>query len=495
MAELTIRRDRILAAARYQGAAKPKEAAAAGKSQGPDRTTGLSVSETLQRLMSKAGQAEERAREGRRALRSGETVLAEVQDSLGRMARLARRAAEAPPEERAALQEELDRLAEGIGRMIGGASVDGTPLFLDEDLGAAEDLEALLQAVAEEGGEALPDWLVRALDQDPQKLLDALGLDRNASGAELLAAVMSAAEEGSPAAGALAALYLGAVIAGSADQALEGLQTLFQQVAGGVPLDRAVELLTGGLFTGIDDLQARFASGTAPGLQTFLTQLLLSEAPAPDLAGSSLLALLAGGGGTDMDLMLMGLLTVLQAPQTAPEGAAAGGAGSGTPASPEAGEQARPVTAVPLGDVQGIGRDLSGLSFDPSTGLLTVGGTADVILQGTGQGPQAVLIEGSGRVVLLDVQLSQLTVAAPQARLSSAGENSLGQVLLARGASLVLEGDGLVRIAALRGEGDNVLRLTGGGRWCCLGTDRPWRPCPSRPSWRAPPSWPRGHPA
>lgn len=257
MGELTIRRDRILAAARYQGADRAKEAAAAVKSQGPSRTTGLNVSETLQRLMSKAGQAEERVREGRRTLQTGETVLAEVQDSLSRMAELAKRAAEGPPEDRAALQEELDRLAEGIGRMIGGASVNGAPLFLDEDLGTVEDLEALLQAVTEEGEEVqpLPDWLVRALDQDldPQKLLDALGLDRNATSADLLAAVMNSSLEGSPAVGALAALYLGAVIAGSADQALEGLQMLLQQVADGVPLDRAVELLTSGLFSGIGD--------------------------------------------------------------------------------------------------------------------------------------------------------------------------------------------------------------------------------------------------
>ena len=154
MGELTIRRDRILAAARYQGTARAKEAAAAAKSQSPGRTTGLSVSETLQRLMSKASQAEERAREGRRTLQTGETVLAEVQDSLSRMAELAKRAAEGPPEDRATLQEELDRLAEGIGRMIGGASVNGAPLFLDEDLGTVEDLEALLQAVTEEIGRA-----------------------------------------------------------------------------------------------------------------------------------------------------------------------------------------------------------------------------------------------------------------------------------------------------------------------------------------------------
>ncbi len=466
MGELTIRRDRILAAARYQGADRAKEAAAAVKSQGPSRTTGLSVSETLQRLMSKASQAEERAREGRRTLQTGETVLAEVQDSLSRMAELAKRAAESAPEDRAALQEELDRLAEGIGRMIGGASVNGAPLFLDEDLGTVEDLEALLQAVTEEGEEVqpLPDWLVRALDQDldPQKLLDALGLDRNATSADLLAAVMNSSLEGSPAVGALAALYLGAVIAGSADQALEGLQMLLQQVADGVPLDRAVELLTSGLFSGIGDFQARFTSGTAPGLQTFLTQLLLSQAPAQDLTGSTLLGLLAGGGGTDMDLMLMGLLTVLQPLQAPPEGTAARAGEEGAPVPLEAADRALPFSAAPLGQVQGIGRDLSGLSFDPATGLLTVSGTADVILQGMGQEPQAVLIAGSGRVTLLDVQLSQLTVTAPQARVSSAGESALGQVLLSKGASLVLEGSGLLKIAALRGEGGNVLRLAGG---------------------------------
>ena len=38
----------------------------------------------------------------------------------------------------------------------------------------------------------------------------------------------------------------------------------------------------------------------------------------------------------------------------------------------EAADRALPFSAAPLGQVQGIGRDLSGLSFDPATGLACV---------------------------------------------------------------------------------------------------------------------------
>ena len=45
---------------------------------------------------------------------------------------------------------------------------------------------------------------------------------------------------------------------------------LLEKVSQGVPLDQAVEQLTDGEFTSMEDFQAQFTGGTAPGLENFL---------------------------------------------------------------------------------------------------------------------------------------------------------------------------------------------------------------------------------
>ena len=78
---------------------------------------------------------------------------------------------------------------------------------------------------------------------------------------------------------------------------MEGLLKLLEKVEEGVPPDRAVELLSGGKFASLADFQAQFMDGSAPGLEAFLTNLLLSgEGSGSDTgltAGASLLAILA----------------------------------------------------------------------------------------------------------------------------------------------------------------------------------------------------------
>ena len=132
MGELTVRRQRGVTGPRYQAAEKTEKAAAAGKSQPAAKTAGATVSETLQRLMTRIGQAENHTRESHRTLQIGEAVLAEVQNRLGRMAELAGKAAGGETD-RAALQAELERLAAEIDRMTGGAYAGGVRLFLDGD--------------------------------------------------------------------------------------------------------------------------------------------------------------------------------------------------------------------------------------------------------------------------------------------------------------------------------------------------------------------------
>ena len=141
MGELTIRRQRGVTGLRYQAAEKTEKTAAAGKSQPAAKTAGATVSETLQRLMTRIGQAETHTRESHRTLQMGEAVLAEVQNCLDRIAELAQRAAGDSGADRASLQAELEQLREEIDRMTGGTAAGGARLFLDGDMELEEGAE------------------------------------------------------------------------------------------------------------------------------------------------------------------------------------------------------------------------------------------------------------------------------------------------------------------------------------------------------------------
>lgn len=466
MGELSIRRNRELSVPRYQKMARTE------KQTGPDQirqTSGrdkaaATVSETLRQLMGRVTQVGRQAREGRRMLQSGEAALAEVEDNLGRMEELVRQAAGEGTVDRAALQAELEKLRGEINRIAQNGVREG--LFQDGD-----GLDALVDAAldslsAQRGAERLPAWLLGAMTGDaPDRaaLLAALGVDDTASGAQLLAALGRLPLEDGSAAGYLAALYLGAVISGGApsgaagaEQAAEGLRQLFELVAGGVSPDQALEQLTGGAFTSLEQFQAQFADGTAPGLELFLMDLLLVGDAAPPMQG--LLELLAGGGDLEalMDLLagsgdgLMALLDGLGAPEGTPQQAV-----------PKA-ETIRPLETRQMGTVQGSGRDLSAAVFDPQSGTLTVGGAQEVILRGLRQEAPALQLSGTGRVVLQQVDAPLLRIQSAQAQVTAAGENALAQVELGEGATLAIDGSGPLRIGRIRAEAGGVLRLTGG---------------------------------
>lgn len=494
MSDLRIRRDRSFAVSTRQETGKTEKTASSSQSQKAAPATGLNVSETLRQLMTKSSQAAGHARESRRTLQMGEAVLAEVQDSLSRMAELAKKAAGDGEMDRAALQAELDRLGESIDRMMSGAMVGGTQLFLDEALGVEDGMDALLFAVLGEavsgadGGQAVPDWLLNGVLQNnltPEQILAGLGLDKNASASDLLAALAKGPLEANPAAGRLAALYLGAVIAGGGSvenldpaEAADGLRQLFEKMAEGKTLDEAVKELTNGGFSSLEDFQNQFTGGTAPGLQDFLTELLLTDEGAAIMPDASLVNLLAFFEGMNLDLM-MNLPTGAQSRQTGaaadcpadapvpsnalPESGEPAPAGASALRAAEAVEPASPqASTMQLGNVQITGKDLSGVSFDEKTGLLTIGGTADVSVQGMGKGEQAILITGSGTVALDSVKASTLTVRAAEASIATVGDSTLAQVHLQAGTSLTIGGTGLLRLENLRAGGENVLRLTGG---------------------------------
>ena len=472
MGELSVRRNREMAVPKYQKSAKTEKQSGPEQARPAARSgrTSATVSETLRQLMGRITQAGRQAREGRRTLQSGEAALAEVEDNLGRMEELARQAAGDGGADRAHLQAQLEQLRGEIDRIAQNGVKAG--LFQDGDgLDALVDA-ALDSLAAQEGAEKLPSWLLGAMTgemPDRDALLTALGLDRSASGAQVLAALGRLSLEDSPAAGYLASLYLGAVISGGApsgaidlDRAAEGLRQFLALVDEGLSPDQALEELTGGAFTSLEQFQAQFADGTAPGLEPFLTGLLLAGEAAPELSG--LLELMAGAGDLELLMTLLdggdGLMALLdglggQEGQGAPEGAAL---------APEAAEPeaAPPLGTRQLGTVQASGRDLSALAFDQHSGVLTLNGAREAVLRGLGQEAPALRLDGGGRLVLQQVESPLLTVQSAQGRLTAVGQNTLAQLRLGQGVTLTLDGGGLLRIGQLRAGTGGVLRLAGG---------------------------------
>lgn len=471
MSELTIRRDREISAARYRAAEKAeKTEKGGGPIQRTEKTPGFTLSETLRQLLSGSSRTESQIRESRRTLQSGEAVLAEVQENLSRMEALAREAAGEGETDRDALQAQLDRLRQEIDRIMRSAA-GGADLFLDGDL--EDGADALLYALLSDAsaGQDLPGWLTQGgLTAD--QLLSALGLDKTASGADLMAAIIGSSLDGNSAAGRLAALYLGAVIAGggidgtaSMEMALEGLRQLMEKVAQGVPADQAVAELTGGAFTSLSDFQSQFTSGTAPGLEAFLTNLLLTGEGDLLLDFPAIPPLLAGLEGMNLEL-LMNLLSSGEsasgeaaAPPVLPEAEAALVPAGGPDAAPPPEDHA--LSIMDLGSVRVSGQDLSGVSLGDN-GVLIVAGQGGVTVEGAGPDAPEILLTGSGTVTLRSVSAPLLTVDGSGVQLAGAGENTLQTVRLRPGAVLTLDGGGFLRMGSLEAAPTALLRLRPG---------------------------------
>ena len=472
MSELTIRRDREISAARYRAAEKAeKTEKGGGPIQRTEKTPGFTLSETLRQLLSGSSRTESQIRESRRTLQSGEAVLAEVQENLSRMEALAREAAGEGETDRDALQAQLDRLRQEIDRIMRSAA-GGADLFLDGDL--EDGADALLYALLSDAsaGQDLPGWLTQGgLTAD--QILSALGLDKTASGADLMAAIIGSSLDGNSAAGRLAALYLGAVIAGggidgtaSMEMALEGLRQLMEKVAQGVPADQAVAELTGGTFTSLSDFQSQFTSGTAPGLEAFLTNLLLTGEGDLLLDFPAIPPLLAGLEGMNLEL-LMNLLSSGESasgeaaapPVVLPEAEAALVPAGGPDAAPPPEDPA--LSVMDLGSVRVSGQDLSGVSLGDN-GVLIVAGQGDVTVEGAGPDAPEILLTGSGTVTLRSVSAPLLTVDGSGVQLAGAGENTLQTVRLRPGAVLTLDGGGFLRMGSLEAAPTALLRLRPG---------------------------------
>ena len=473
MDELSIRRNRGLNVPRFEKAEKTgkseKQSGAAQVRQTPGRAA-ATISQTLRQLMSRVDQTGRQVREGRRALPSGEAALAEVEDNLGRMEELARRSAGEGQMDRAALQQELELLRDEVERI----ARDGVEAGLFQEGEEADGLDRIVDevmdalAAGQEGAEKLPSWLLSGLTGDaPSRaaMLAALGLSSDSKIWEALASLGNLSLEDDSLGSYLAAYYLGMVIAGGTSRgsvdpelAAQGLQQFLDAVADGLSPDEALELLTGGVFSSLEDFEAQFLGGTAPGLDAFLTDLLFSEDAT--LMDTSLLAAMAGGGDMEMMMDLLaslgsgdGLLALLDG-LGASEGEAPQQEASGQEAAPQ-------MQTEEMGAVQVSGKDLSGVQLDRSDGAVSVNTAESLILRGMGQEAPVIRLVDSQGVTLQQVD-SPLLSAQGEVRVVSAGENELAQVELGQDAVLTVDGGGLVHIGALQGEGTGILRLTGG---------------------------------
>ena len=196
-----------------------------------------------------------------------------------------------------------------------------------------------------------------------------------------------------------------------------------------------------------------------------MTGLLLTGDSAAALPQPSLLGLLAGLEGMNLELM-MGLLTASRSGEGAPPtqaapDSAAQGETQALRTAPQDPANA-PLQVKQLGEVQLMGRDLSGVSLDEATGALTLGGRAEVTVQGNGTQLPAIFITGSGTVILKDISALSVTVSAPQAQLLTAEESVFTALHLEQGVQLTLGGSGVLRLGALHGDSTNLLRQAGG---------------------------------
>ncbi len=434
MEGISIRRNRMFSTERYRTQvkqAKPGSVSQTNASTKAAKAMGDAVTETLQRLMNTINQTAARSRSSGQLLQEGESTLAEVQENLGRMAELAREAASGRDTDRSSLQTELERLCDEIDRVLSRLSSGGSPLFQDKAAGddvtqlyedLADDLEALFRTVfdstisdpSSSGGEpqSIPTWLKKGIGvAGTDRILHSLGLDKTATPKEIIAAISEQGLDSNPAAGRLAAIYLGAVIAGGGrlpatidmSLAARGLQQLLAKLADGVSLDEAILDLTNGSFTSLLDFETQFTNGTAPGLEGFLATLLLNgdELGALLIPDASALAfdLLSGLGGLDLDL-LMGAMTTLQS--------------SGTTAANT--DNLEGLQTQQFGEFEITGKDLSGMTYDAASGRLTVDGSADItITMPSGQPAQTAARPGEPLQASVQTQAVQLSSQSGQA--------------------------------------------------------------------------------
>lgn len=433
----SVSREQIRDIARYQQKAEKQEGGVQAKQAAAGEAASIDLKQPV-------GQAEAKMLAARQTLRANEAVLREVKDGVDRMESLAREAAAEGAPDREVLGEELSKLRQELMRLLGGTA--GLPLS---------------DSAAQSPISQLPAWLLLAMadSPDPDQLLAALGLDKSAGGSEIMAALAKLPLE-DPGAGYLAAVYLGAVIAGGGtdkldpEMAAQGLLRLLEAMRNGLAPDEAVTELTNGLFDSLEDFQQQFLDGMAPGMEAFFSNLLFSGGfSMPDL-----MDLLSGGGMGETDLLMTLLAALDAAVGMLPE---LGGSGEATgetqdPAAQQASQ------SQDMGGFTAEGRELTGVAYDAESNAVTVSGDEKVILRGRGEQTSALELRGQGQVEIRNANAARVTVDNAKTQLYTKGETELHELSFKEKATLTLAGSGLTRLGDIKGGPDNVLRLKEG---------------------------------
>ena len=258
----------------------------------------------------------------------------------------------------------------------------------------------------------------------------------------------------------LAAVYLGAVIAGGGtdkldpEMAAQGLLRLLEAMQNGLAPDEAVSELTNGLFDSLEDFQQQFLDGMAPGMEAFFSNLLFSGGfSMPDL-----MDLLSGGGMGETDL-LMTLLAALDAAVGMLPELGSSGEATGETQDPAAQQASQ---SQDMGGFTAEGRELTGVAYDAESNAVTVNGDEKVILRGHGEQTSALELRGQGQVEIRNANAARVTVDNAKAQLYTKGETELHELSFKEKATLTLAGSGLTRLGDIKGGPDNVLRLKEG---------------------------------
>lgn len=422
MSDLSIRRE-LNIATRFEKLAQAEKPAGAAQSQSAAQAQGTAqpgklpqasstLAPSLQQLLETLDSPEQLAQANRELLQTGEGALAEARDILERMSKLAQQAQQ-DGADRTALQKEYKQLLGELDRVLQNANYEGEPLFQGEDFQTYETL----------------------LD-DLERLLG--GTAQTTAGA--------GAQQGGVSA--------------------EKVQQLLAQLTQGVPLDQALQSLTGASGNSLLALMDLFGGEGGEQLMSLLTALLSGDGQgaATLLGDAATLTLLSALDGSKLNMLVSALAS------RAPEGAQAAGA------QPQAGQAD---TTQQFGQFQAAGQDLSGVSYDPSSNTLTVTGQGDVTILGgqqPGQAQQAgqaqaegqsqaqptIVLSGSGQVKMQNVEGGRLVVAGQEARVYTVGENTLGEVRMEPGAWAEFGGEGLLEAGKFTADASNHVTLTGG---------------------------------
>ncbi len=333
-----------------------------------------------------------------------------------------------------------------------------------------------------------PDWFIEGMAQTasgPDNWLLHMGITGSSSEAEIAAAIgreklgsgSTASQYGT---GYLACMYLGAAIAGGgtpsvtvdAKSVSEGLTRLFNEVIGGKSLNSAIQSLTNGKYTSYKDFETKFNNGSAE-IGSFVRNLLKATG---DGRGG-----IISGNLKDKDLTpdtdLGNTVKLFQLDPTTngvknvyPDkySVYSGGAANVDGTKPTDFTPAAVTPPIECGDLIITGAKASDISYDSTTGVLTVNAAGDIKISMKVEGQSSTLnkikLAGGGKVTLNGLQLSDADALQIESdtEITYEGKNSFGGITLGNNIKTEFHGYGQLKTLNFTSDNSNTVRFDGG---------------------------------